>query len=76
MNDDLMYDESKLRYWRDHGKWKCAVPRPDPFGEILPERGKDWWKRYGFHGIGETKEEALNDWRSWAWAAKLVSDIY
>lgn len=74
-----MTADCKLRFWKDGDWWKCAVPRPDPFGSIpamVKIRGKDWWKRYGVIGRGATKAEAKSDFELTKRCADFVDSIY
>lgn len=67
----MTLDASKLRFWKDAGRWCCAVPRDD----IATQAGFDW-KQYGLIGRGATRKEALDDWKLWKRAADFVADIY
>lgn len=64
-------EESQLRFWREDGRWWCAIPRDD----FATQHGFDW-KHYGLIGCGATKEGALDDWRIWKRCSDLVADIY
>lgn len=67
---------STPRFWKDGAEWKCAVPAPDPFAELnIPGRGKDWWKRFGLIGRGDTRAEALDDLKEWQKASAFVASI-
>jgi hypothetical protein len=66
-----MSAEPQLRFWRENGKWFCAIPRDDWATQL----GFDW-KHYGLIGHGSTKEAALRDWESWKRCSDLVADIY
>jgi hypothetical protein len=68
-------ESQQLHFWREDGRWWCAVPRPDPLASIRDE-GADWWKRFGTIGAGDTPEEAKADWLVWQSAAAIFADIY
>ena len=70
-HEELQAREKQLRFWRDGAKWRCAIPRDD----MATRLGFDW-KRYGIRGCGETRQAALDDWRSWMRASDFVADIY
>lgn len=66
-----MQNEAALVYWKKEGLWHCAVPRDD----IATQNGFSW-KQYGLIGRGDTKQKALDDWKSWQRASDFVADIY
>ena len=61
--------KSKLRFWKENGKWHCAIPRNDWFTQ-----NGFYWKTHGLIGIGDTKEESERDWKAWREAADIVAD--
>ena len=64
-------DATELVFWREAGKWCCAVPRDD----IGTQAGLHW-KRYGLIGRGATRKKALGDWHLWQRASEFVAEIY
>lgn len=68
-----------LTTWREGSRWGAAMAGPDPYGyvEALRKiRGRDWWKRYGLRGYGNTRKEAIEDLEAWKVAADFVAEIY
>jgi hypothetical protein len=63
--------ENKLHYWKEDGKWHCAIPRDD----FATRHGFDW-KHYGLIGRGKTKKQATEDWEKWQRAQEIVNFIY
>ncbi len=64
------WNTTHLRYWKENGKWCCAVPRDD----FATKNGFDW-KSYGLIGRGSSQTEAMRDWESWKRCSDLVADI-
>ena len=60
-----------LRFWKEKGKWHCAVPRDD-----FATRAGLSWKTHGLIGRGKTQKAATEDWEAWIRASDFVSDIY